>query len=474
MRVVFTSMCLAVAALAGCAAIPDGMPHSSPVQAATLGLARESASIDAQWWKSFGDPQLDRLVDTALSGNPTLDAALARVRAADSMVDVQHAAELPQVDAEGQALSQRFSNRYLIPPPYRGTVQQTGTLQTNLSWDLDLFGRQKAAVARARSDASQARLDADAARMTISSSVAQAYVSLVRANRQVDVAKGFVETRRQALGYVKSRVSNQLAGQIELRTAETLLAQAQQAQVRAEAQREQLVHALSALVGHGADFYGNVTMPSLDLNTRPVVPDLLPGNLLGRRADLLAGQARIESATAGLQIARADFLPDVNLQALAGFASIGLGGFLSSDALTYGAGAAIHIPIFEGGRLRARYRGATAELDVALAQYRSAVLGAVRDSADALTSIHAADAELVQQERVVSGLRDTVRLDQVRVSTGLGSNLDAIDSGFRLLEAEQALVDLQADALESRIQLIAALGGGYVPNTPASPVALAK
>ena len=474
MRTSAASLSFAALFFAGCAAIPDGVPHSIPVQASTLGLANESPSIDAQWWKAFGDPQLDRLIDTALAGNPTLEGALARVRVADAIVDVQHAGELPQVDADGQVLSQRFSNRYLIPPPYRGTVQQTGTLQSNLSWDLDLFGRQKALVAQSRSDAQRARFDAQAARLTITSSVAQAYVALAQANRQVDVAKAFVETRRQALGYVGARVSNQLTGQIELRTAETLLAQAQQAQVRAEAQRELFVHAISALVGRGADFYPVVFVPTLDLGARPPVPDVLPGDLLGRRPDLLAGQARIQSAAAGLQIARADFLPDVNLQALAGFATIGLGGFFNSDAITYGAGAAIHIPIFEGGRLRAKYRGATSELDLAMDDYRVAVLGAVRDSADALTRIHATDDDLVQQARVVTGLRDTVRLDQVRVSTGLGSKLDAIDSGFRLLEAEQALVDLQADALAHRIQLIVALGGGYHSNTSASPVALAK
>jgi outer membrane protein TolC len=119
------------------------------------------------------------------------------------------------------------------------------------------------------------------------------------------------------------------------------------------------------------------------------------------------------------------------------------------------------LPIFEAGKLRAQYRAATADLDLAVADYNQSVLQAVRETSDALTGIKAADADLAQQKLVVAGLRDTVRLDGVRVSTGLASKLDAIDSGFRLLEAEQAQVDLQADALVRRVQLIAALGGGF-------------
>ncbi|MGI4957053.1 MAG: TolC family protein, partial [Janthinobacterium lividum] len=212
-----------------------------------------------------------------------------------------------------------------------------------------------------------------------------------------------------------------------------------------------------------ADFYAAVTPPALALDRPPAVPDLLPADLLGRRPDLLAGQARINAALSGRRVARADFLPDINLQGLVGLSAIGLGPFFGPAAATFGGGGAIHVPIFEGGRLRARYRGATADLDQAVADYNSSVLDAVRGSADALTQVRSADVDLAQEDQVVAGLRDTVRLNQVRITTGLGSRLDAIDSGFRLLEAEQTLVDLQANTLTRRVQLIAALGGGFRP-----------
>lgn len=458
--------------LAGCAAVPHDPPQVAQVQPGTLGLGAQPVALDADWWTAFGDPQLDRLITMGLADNPTLAGALGRVRAAEAAVDVRRAEQRPQVTVDGQSTYQRFAERYIYPPPYAGAAWPITTVQANLSWNLDLFGRQRAMVAGARASAQAARLDAAAARLTIATSIAQTYVGLARSERLIQVANGFVETRRNALTYVQSRIRNQLASQFELRQAETLLAEADQARTRALAQRDLLVHALAALVGRGADFYPQVVAPRLALDAPPRVADGLPADLLGRRPDLLAGQARIDAALAGRQVARTDFLPNVNIQALAGFAALGLGNFFDPGARTYGAGPAIHLPIFEGGKLKAQYRSATADLDRAVADYNDAVLGAVRDAADALTQVRSADQDLADQGRVVAGLRETVRLDQVRASTGLGSRLDTIESGFRLLEAEQALVGLQADALSRRIQLIAALGGGFDSHSPlaAAPV----
>ncbi|WP_204259689.1 efflux transporter outer membrane subunit [Lichenicola cladoniae] len=460
--------------LAGCAGMSHSLPQVAQLKGGALGLDSRSVSIDAKWWTEFGDPQLDRLVEAGLAGNPTLDSALARVRSAEAAVSVQHAGQLPQVSADGQVLDERFSERYIIPPPYGGTTQWVPTAQVNFSWDIDLFGRQRALLAQARSQADAARLDTAAARLTISTSVAQAYVGLAQAYEQVRVAESFVSTRQRALAYTEAQFHSQLASQFDLSTAETLLAVAQRAGVLARTQRDVLVHALARLVGRGADFYASVTPPTLSLDRPPPVPDLLPADLLGRRPDLLAGQDRIDAALSGRRVARADFLPDINLQGLVGLSALGLGPFFGPAAATFGGGGAIHVPIFEGGKLRARYRGATADLDQAVADYNSSVLDAVRGTADALTQVRSADADLAQQDQVVAGLRDTVRLNQVRITTGLGSRLDAIDSGFRLLEAEQTLVDLQANTLTRRVQLIAALGGGFRPPRATAPAHAAQ
>lgn len=459
-----TVTALAMLLLSACIVVPDAPQQVVQSRADQLGLATQSAAISERWWDSFGDPQLGRLIDEGLKNNPNLEAALARVRVADATVSVQHAAELPQVSADGQFIGQRFSETDLIPPPYAGSTRWTPTVQSSLDWDLDLFGRQRAIVAMARSDAEATGLDAAEARLIVSASIAQTYIGLARAQQLMQVTHGFVKTREDALALTRSKRRYSLSSQFDERTAETLLAEARQAELRASEQRDLVVHALAALVGRGADFYPTIRAPILALDKPPVVPDALPADLLGRRPDLLAGQARIDAAVSGEKVARTDFLPNVDLRALAGLASIGFGNFFSAGAATYGGGVAIHVPIFEGGRLRAQYRRASADLDVAVATYNDSVFRAVHESADALTKVRSNDDDVAQEERIVAGLRDTVRLDAVRTSTGLGSKLDAIDSGFRLLEAEQERVNLQAAGLTQRVKLIAALGGGFISN----------
>ncbi|HWU74768.1 MAG TPA: TolC family protein, partial [Sphingomonas sp.] len=271
--------------LAGCAAVPKDSPQVERLQPTALGLDAGMPAIDAHWWTAFGDPQLDRLIAMGLSDNPTLEKALARVRAAEASVDVRRADQLPQITVDGQSTYQRFPEKYIYPPPYAGAAWPITQVQANLSWNLDLFGREKAMVAGARASAQAARLDMAAAKLTISTSIAQTYVGLARADRLIDVANGFVTTRQQALRYVQSRLEHQLASQFELRQAETLLAEAEQARTRAESQRDLLIHALAALAGRGADFYPQITAPTLALDAPPTVPDLLPADLLGRRPD---------------------------------------------------------------------------------------------------------------------------------------------------------------------------------------------
>lgn len=465
MKRVIAFPAMAAMLLAGCAAVPHIKPQVAQVQQGALGLDSQTAPIGADWWTAYGDPQLDTLIQMGLAGNPGLAVAEARVRAAQAEVDVQHSALLPHINGSAQVMRARIGDK-LAPEPIGGSTHNIAIAGANLDWDLDLFGRQRSAVRQAAASVDAARLDTASARLALSVSIAQAYVGLARSERLITVADGFVQTRQDSLRYVQSRIKNQLASQFQLKQAETLLAEAEQARTRATRQRDLLVHALAALVGRGADFYPQITKPTLALDRPPTVPDLLPADLLGRRPDLLAGQARIEVAVQGRKVARAAFLPDINITALAGLASVGLSNFFTGGAGSFSGGAALSLPIFEGGRLRAQYRGATADLDGAVASYNDAVLGAVRESADAITRVRSADEDLTEQGRVVQGLRDTVRLDQVRVQTGLGSQLDAIDSGFRLLEAEQTLVNLQADSLTSRIQLVAALGGGFDPTRP--------
>ncbi|WP_293875251.1 MULTISPECIES: efflux transporter outer membrane subunit [unclassified Sphingomonas] len=457
---------LAVLLLSACA-VPHSPPAVAPVAPATLGLTGPATpAIADRWWTGFGDAQLDRLVTDATAGNPTLAAALARVAQAQAVLAGRDAANGPDLTLDGSAQVARLSGRYTIPPPFAGSVRFVGQAQANLNWNLDLFGRQKAAIEGARASTQAAALDLAAARLAIAGSVVQTYIDLARAETEAGIARRTIETRQDSLRLVNIRIRNRLASNLQATAAQTLLAQAQTALVRAEGTRALATNALAALAGRGPEYAAAIRPATLNVDAALPLPAQVPADLLARRPDIAAGLARIDAAAAGRQVARRAFYPNVNLAALAGFQAVGLGNLFSLDAGTAGAGPAIHLPLFDNGRLKADLAGATAALDLATADYNDRVVGAVREAADAIAMIGNLAQQRARTAEVVRGFGETNRLNAIRVASGLDSKLDLVDNDVRLLDAELAQANLAAEAARQRVALVLALGGGFIPQEP--------
>jgi NodT family efflux transporter outer membrane factor (OMF) lipoprotein len=451
----------------GACAVPHSPPAVAPIAPTTLGLTGPAApAIADSWWTSFGDVQLDRLVTDATAGNPSLSAALARIAQAQAVLASRDAANGPEVTLDGSAQVARLSGRYTIPPPYAGTVRFIGQAQANLNWNLDLFGRQKAAIEGARASAQAAALDLAAARLAIAGSVVQTYIDLARAEAEAVIARRTIATRQESLRLVNVRIRSRLASILQATAAQTLLAQAQTALVRAEGSRALATNALAALAGRGPDYAAAIRPATLNLDAALPLPAQVPADLLARRPDVAAGLARIDAAAAGRQVARRAFYPNVNLSALAGFQAVGLGNLFSLDAGTAGAGPAIHLPLFDNGRLKADLAGATAALDLATADYNDRVVGAVKEASDAIALVGNLAQQRARTAEVVRGFGETNRLNAIRVSSGLDSKLDLVDNDVRLLDAELAQANLAAEAARQRVALVLALGGGFIPQEP--------
>lgn len=460
---------LATAALAACTP-PDVAPQLSQKAAPDLGLNGPAMPvIDATWWTAFGDPQLDRLIEDAFAGSPDLDAATARVRQAQALLSRRDAELGPDITGDVSAQVARLSGRYTIPPPFAGSVRFLGAAQANLSWNLDLFGRQRAAIEGARASLAAASYDADAARLMLAGSIVSTYAEVARAERVAALARQTIAARERAVRLVNTRVQNQLASQLDVQAATTLLAQARVALTRADAARVLAVDALAALAGRGADYAAAIGATRLRDPAGLALPATIPADLLGRRPDIAAAAARVDAAAAGRQVARRAFYPNVNLIALAGLQAVGIGNLFNADAGTLGAGSALRLPIFDSGRLRADLEGATAQVDLAIADYNRTVVGAVREAADALAMIRANDVEAAAQADVVRGFAETNRLNAVRINAGLDSRLTGIDTDIRLLDAQLAAATLAVDALAARARLAQALGGGFDPARTPDP-----
>jgi NodT family efflux transporter outer membrane factor (OMF) lipoprotein len=446
--------------LTACVSSPTTTPREAEIAPATLGLGAVPApKIDNTWWKAFGDPKLDALIAQALSNNPSLKAALARVRGAQSQLAASVASTYPQATFDGNVQRERLSKDYIIPPPYGGTTRWVGTLQANLSYSLDLFSKEEDQIDRARASAKAAALDAEAARLLLAGSVTQNYIALSRAWALCDVAAEAVRQREGVLKLSAERVHAGLDTPASQRQAEALLALAREDLIRTQAVRDLAVHQIATLAGRGADAY-DIQRPAL-ADAPFALPDVVPADLLARRADIAAAQSRVDAAMSGREVARKAFYPDVNLVALAGTAAIGLGPLFSSEAGQYGGGAAIHLPIFDAGKLRAQYAGATADLDEAVADYNNAVINAVKQASDGITNLDAVSGEAAQQRMAYKAAEESFQLANKRYKSGLNPLQTALDAESTLIQTERDEAGLTADAASARVALLMALGGGF-------------
>lgn len=456
------------ALLAGCVATPSTVPSQVTLKPQALGLSTAPAPVVADsWWTQFGDPQLDDLVAQALKGSPTLQAAMARLREAQSELSAAHASTYPQITGDGQVVRERLSKNYIIPPPFGGSTQWVGQLQANLNWSLDFFGKQQAQVDRAHATAQAAELDATAARLLLAGSVTQAYIALDRAYALLDVAQEAVTRLDGVLSLTGGRVKAGLDSTAAEEQTRALLATARQELIQAKAIKDLAVHQIAALIGRGADAY-DIARPHLNPGAL-ALPVSLPADLLARRADIAAAQARIEAAFQGREIARKAYYPDINLIALIGTAALGLGPLFSSSSIQYGAGAAIHLPIFDAGKLDADFAGSTARLDEAVADYNETVVTSVRQTADALTNLKALEEQAGEQRTALSSAQAAFDLAARRYRSGLSPQLNVLDAEDLLLRVRRQSAALSADTASARVTLLMAIGGGYIPN-PNDPI----
>jgi NodT family efflux transporter outer membrane factor (OMF) lipoprotein len=454
-----------VALLAAC--VPDGIvPQQTQIPDNTLGLGNEPApKIETGWWSGLGDPQLDRLMGEAFAHNPTLGEAMARLRAAKADMEEANAQLYPHVNFNAQDEYTRFSNHYIIPPPYGGTFRWYGTIEGDLSWELDFWGKQAAALDRAKSLQASAYLDHDAARLAISAAVVQTYVNLDRAYKLADIAARTERDRAGTVTLTKRRVTDGIDSQVEEQEAEALLAQASQARLAAESERDIMVHALAALIGHGADAYAGIGRPTLQLDAALPLPQALPADLLSRRPDILAAQARVDAALSGRKVAKAAFYPNVDLLASAGWAAIGLGPLFKPESAQYGAGPAIHLPLFDAGELRSQFASAVADIDYAVADYNGTVTQAVKDTSDALTRIRSLRDQRIEHEHELAAAEKAYRLAQTRYRVGLSNQITLLDVENTVFTARQGEVSLASDSAIQRVTLLLAVGGDFQSKT---------
>lgn len=465
-----TTFALSVA-LAGCAT-PGGLHTTGKtIDANSLKSERSLADVPLSptawpaqdWWVSFGDPQLATLISEALQNNPSLSEAEARARQAQAVAAGVDAARMPQAELDASIIGARLSEKDPVYPSYvLGSFAWSKSVTAGFSWDLDLWGGKRAAWEAALGRSRAAEIDAHAARIQLSVNVARAYVNLGYAFAQQDVAEGELQRATQALTLTHRLVQGGLGTPQQEALADSQVASAQQQKVQADRAIDAARSALSVLLGEGPDRGLSITRPQLLNADQLALPQNMQMDLLGRRADLVAARWQVEAASKDIKAARTQFLPNINLEAMAGFIAVGGStNVFQLPARTYAAGPALSLPIFDGGRRRANLAGANAGYDEAVARYNSLLINAVNEVSDLVSALTSVRSQITLEKRAKQDATKSYSDAMAAYKGGISGQLTPVTARQQLLLTDQRLASLQSQQADLSVRLIDALGGGY-------------
>jgi NodT family efflux transporter outer membrane factor (OMF) lipoprotein len=462
---------MACAVLASCTSVPTS---ETPAKARQLTQYTWERSFNApagewptrEWWTSFSDPQLDRLIVEALANAPSIAQADARVREARYRAQSVGSALWPSISATAAAQDEKLTYNGIFPADVvpRG-YNWMGNASLDLSWEVDFWGKNRKAVSAAVSQSKAAQADAAAAHLLLAVAVARSYVQLQGFTLQSDIAADALRNRQASEALVGRRVAQGLdsVSNLEQATARVRLAEAQVAEVDESVRLTR--NSLAALLGAGPDRALDVELPKLAAHRPLALPADIKADLLGRKPEIVAARWRAEAAAARVGVARAAFYPNVNLIALIGYQSLGLENLTNKGSDVGSAGAAIHLPLFEGGRLRAAYGEARAEYDLAVASYNEAVTQSLREIADAIQSLQALKTRLAATEGALARSIRAYELARKRYEGGLSDYQAVLTAEDALLATRNADNALRTRGYALDIDLVRALGGGVANET---------
>ncbi|MEQ6289393.1 efflux transporter outer membrane subunit [Vogesella sp. GCM10023246] len=464
-----TLLLAALASLTGCAALPElgTKPSLQPLSQLASGHSLQGSAsgwVQQDWWQAYGDTQLNQLMAEALSNAPDLASARARIARAEGYAQQAGASSLPTVDLNASVNRQKQSYNNGIPSSFvpQG-FNNASRVALDFSYELDFWGKNRAAVAAATSEVAAARAEAAQSRLLLTTSLAANYAELARLFAEQDAASQAVVVRRHSEQLLQARQQQGLETEGSVRQAASRLAGAEADLLAAEEAIALQRNALAALLGTGPDRGHELARPAASIGQPQGLPASLQAELLGHRPDLQAARLRAEAAARRIDVAEAGFYPDVNLSAYIGAQSLGLDLLTKAGSGIAGIGPAISLPIFRSGQLQGEYRVARADYDSAVASYNQTLSQALREVADAVTRQRLLLPQLAQRSLALQAAEDAMRVANDRYRGGLASYLEVLNAEDSVIAARRTLANLQSQRFSHDISLIKALGGAELP-----------
>jgi len=421
------------------------------------GAKKSAIPAAGDWWKRFNDGELNRLISRAEAGSPSLQIALARYDRARGALGLAQADRFPSITGDALWQRKRDTASGIFVPDTLTYSQYRAAL--NLDYEIDLWGRVRHSVAAAEADFAASTAELAGASLSLKAELARTWFQYRASAEEIALIKETLQLREENLKLVSARLEGGEANRLDLARAETELESTRALLLQLQRESRATEHALAFLVGSSpSNFKAPDTGGSFRTSS---IPAGVPSELVSRRPDIAAAEARVKAAAERLGVVKASYLPRIILGGTGGLSSLDLAKLFDAKSLFGEIGPSVQIPIFQGGRSKSDRLRIEASAREALASYREVVLDAFREVETALSDTAYLDREISAHRRAASAAEKAASLSRERYTGGLSSYLEVIDAERTALEEQRELTRSRASRQFAAVQLIQALGGGW-------------
>jgi len=458
-RLSLLTVCLLLSACGSPAQRPD-----SGLQPPTTWQSPHGASvarIDPHWWKQFGSPELDRLIEQARLGSFDLAAAVARVRQAQAGTVIAGGSQLPEVKAGANANRQKLlrGNGYSqLDADSSNKAVDYFDANLSASYEIDFWGGKRASRDSAQFALQASEFDRATVELTLLSGVANTYAQALSLREQSRIAELNLTNAQNVLKLVQTRYDSGSATALELAQQKSLVAAQQRQLPLVQQQARDALISLAALLGRSVQELQTGAEPFERLQW-PTIAAGVPSDLLSRRPDIARAEAQLAAAEADVKVARAAMLPTVTLTAQLGSGANQFDDMIRSPF--YNLTAGLVAPIFNNGRLSAERDKATARQEELLETYRGAIINGFADVEKALNGIRGLDEQRQWQSEELNQAQTAFDIAQRRYQAGAEDWLTVLETQRTLYAAQDLNVQLRLSRLQASVALYKALGGGW-------------
>jgi outer membrane protein, multidrug efflux system len=423
----------------------------------------EAALPKLDWWRSFRSPELTRIVEQARAANLDIAVAVARIEQADAQARITGAALLPVVDLNGSATHSRSSQSTGGGGSSGGSEHDLLATSLNASYEIDFWGKNRAALRAAEESAIASRFDREVVALSTVVSAANAYFQVLASQDRLRVARSNLKSATDVLKLIKDRLAAGTASALDVAQQESLVGTQRAAIPPLEQTLKQNRTTLAILMARSPERV-HVGGGSLNAIAIPRVTPGLPSELLTQRPDIREAEANLAAANANVYNARAQFLPSITLTGEGGYQSAVLKTLLRPESAFYTLTSGLTQPIFEAGKLQGNLDLQKGKQEELLQTYRKTAISAFGDVENALDGIRQTALRERLQRDVVKSSRQAFDISEERFRQGTIDLVTLLQTQQTLYQAEDTLAQARLAHVQAIVTLYQALGGGWLPK----------